>query len=127
MKPKAKKHRTENDPDHVERVKAIGPIRLHGVSIRLETKIDFRLLAQCPCPGHCKHGATRTFTHTKGLCSALGDAKAYAYLGVWLMQGPNMSYEVHAAYRPTELDVLEYVRLQNWQGEDGVWRPGSVL
>ena len=126
MKPKAKKHRTENDPDHVARVLAIGPIRLHGVSIRLETKINFRLLAQCPCPGRCRHGATRTFTHTKGLCSSLGDAEAYAYVGAWLLQAPNMTKEDHGKYRPTVLDVLMYVGLQHWQGEDGVCRPGNV-
>ena len=105
----------------------LAPSDCMGFQSGWKPKIDFRLLAKCPCSEHWEHGATRTFNQAKGLCVNLGDAEAYAYLGAWLMQGPHMSYEVHKGYRPNEFEVLEYARLQNWQGEDGVWRPGDVI
>ena len=125
--PPKKKHRTANDPDHVARIEAIGHMVLEGVSVSLETKIDFRLLVTCHCKDHLKHRATRRFDMGSGCSAELGDAEAYAFLGVWLQMGPLMSKAEHAAYRPSPLDVLEYAKNHEWQSPSGVWHAKSTV
>ena len=125
--PLKKKHRTANDPDHVARIEALGHIVLEGVSVSLETKIDFRLLITCPCKEHSNHKKTRRFDMGSGCSAELGDAEAYAFLGAWLQAGPFMSKAHHAAYRPTPLDVLEYAKNHEWQSSSGVWHVKSTV
>ena len=79
--PPKKKHRTANDQDHVARIEALGHMVLEGVSVSLETKIDFRLGVTCPCKGHHNHRATRRFDMGSEASSELGDAEAYAFFG----------------------------------------------
>ena len=69
---------------------------------------------ECQLLGHCKHRRSRTFGQCKGVCSDMGDAEAYAFLGAWLKGGATRTAAGHKSYTPSAAEVYAYASENGW-------------
>ena len=122
---RATRARTAVDPVVVARIKAMPRIRLFGVQVGLETKIDLRAKVVCPYCGHGGHIRSRGFNLGTDQTADLGDAEAFAFLGQWLAGGKGLSKQEHFEYHPTAFEVRQFALMHEWC-KDGAWVPADT-